>query len=68
MDDKIALSIPGTGAALGGDDHPLSDDTIYRMIARGELEAIKVGRRTLVTVSSIQNYVANAPRFRGVAA
>lgn len=55
----IGLSISNTGDALGG----LSRATIYRMIARKELEAVKVGTRTLVTMASIEAYVASAPRL-----
>lgn len=55
----IGLSIPSAANTLGG----LSRATIYRMIARKELEAVKIGTRTLVTVSSIEAYVARAPRL-----
>ena len=48
----IGLSIPETGNALGGERDPLSRATIYRMIQRKELEAFKLGSRTLVTVAS----------------
>ena len=58
-----ALTIRKTCEALGGADDPLSDDTIYRLIKRGDLDAFKVGTRTLVTVASIEAYIAKAPRL-----
>lgn len=57
--EPIGLSIEETCKYLGG----LSKQTIYRMIGRGELEAIKIGTRTLVTTSSIKSAVENAERF-----
>jgi hypothetical protein len=64
----IALSINETGKALGGEGHPLSRNTIYRMLARGELEAFKFGARTMVTMASIEAAVASAPRLQAEAA
>jgi excisionase family DNA binding protein len=60
----IGLSIDDAGAALGG----ASRATIYRMIGRRELEAFKLGSRTLVTVSSIEALAASAPRLQAEAA
>jgi excisionase family DNA binding protein len=57
--EPIALSIPETGKALGG----ASRNTIYRMIARKELEAFKLGSRTMITKASIERVVASAPRL-----
>lgn len=59
----IGLSIPETGKTLGGEGDPLSRTTIYRMINRGDLEAIKIGSRTLITLASIEAMTANAPRL-----
>ncbi|WP_294013549.1 DNA-binding protein [Sphingomonas sp.] len=61
--EPIGLSIPDTGKALGGSDKPLSRNTIYRMIGRGELEAFKMGSRTLVSVPSIKRAAENARRL-----
>ena len=44
-----------------------STSTIHRMIARGELEAVKEGRRTMVPVLSVAKHYAQA-RSGGVAA
>lgn len=60
----IALSITETGKALGGEGDPLSRNTIYRMLRRGQLEAFKFGSRTMVTMASIEAAVASAPRLQ----
>jgi hypothetical protein len=62
--NPIGLSISETGKTLGGEGDPLSRATIYRMINRRELEAFKVGSRTLVTVASIEAMTAAAPRLQ----
>lgn len=61
--EPIGLSISETGKVLGGADDPLSTSTIYRKIRSGELEAMKIGARTLVTIASIRQLVDNAPRL-----
>jgi excisionase family DNA binding protein len=55
----IGLSIRDAGQALGG----ISRATIYRMIARRELEALKLGSRTLITTASLESCAANARRL-----
>lgn len=45
--DKLASSVRETCANLG-----LSEPTVYRLIKKGELVKIKVGRRTLITMKS----------------
>lgn len=59
----IGLSIQEAGKVLGGESDPLSRNTIYRMIGRGDLEAFKLGSRTLVSVASIEALAAGAPRL-----
>ena len=66
--NPMALSIPETGKALGGQNDPLSRNTIYRMIDRGELEAFKLGARTFITFASIEAAIARAPRLQPEAA
>jgi excisionase family DNA binding protein len=61
--EPIGLSLPDTGKALGGEGKPLSKATLYRKISSGELEAIKIGGRTLITTASIKALVAAAPRL-----
>ena len=59
----------------GDDDHRLrtirgaarhlsvSPATIYRLGKTGELELIKIGRATRVTLTSIERYVKNAEKM-----
>lgn len=37
--------------------------TFYKLIAAGQIEAVKQGRRTLVSVSSLRGYAATLPSF-----
>lgn len=41
--------LPGAGRLLGG----TSRSTLYRLIERGELDAVKLGSRTFITRDSI---------------
>lgn len=59
--EPIGLSITDTGFVLGGTEKPLSRATIYRKVKAGELEARRIGGRTLITVESIKRLVAEAP-------
>jgi hypothetical protein len=45
-----------------------SRSSIYRMIRRGELDALKSGDCTLVTVPSLRRHIASAPRLESIAA
>lgn len=47
--ERMFASIQETGATLG-----LGRTTIYRMVNEGQLEKVKLGRRTLIRMSSIQ--------------
>ena len=51
--EPLALSISDTAKALS-----LGRTSIYVMIADGRLEAIKLGRRTLIRMESIRRLVA----------
>jgi hypothetical protein len=42
-----------------------SERSIFDMIARGEIQAVKSDRRTLVVVQSMKDYVANMPPAKG---
>jgi excisionase family DNA binding protein len=37
--------------------------TLYGLIADGRLEAVKLGRRTLITDASIASFIAGLPRL-----
>ena len=47
--ERIFASIRETGETLR-----LGRTTIYRLISEGQLEKVKLGRRTLIRLSSIQ--------------
>lgn len=53
--ERITYSIAETGAVLG-----IGRTLIYEMLDDGRLEAIKVGRRTLVKADSIKRLVDGA--------
>ena len=57
--NAILASIPDAQRALG-----IGRSTAYRLIEDGRLEAVKIGRRTLVRVSSIRA-LAGEPAPRG---
>lgn len=65
--EPIGLSIKDAGIALGGTHRPLSRASIYRMLGKQQLQAVKVGARTLVTTDSLKAHMAAAPRFGAAA-
>ncbi len=50
--EPIVISVKNASKALG-----LGRTSIYALINQGKLETIKIGRRTLVTVSSIRRLI-----------
>jgi hypothetical protein len=48
--EPLALSIPDTGKALGN----IGRSKVYEMIKAGELELLKLGGRSTVTMKSIR--------------
>ena len=60
----LTVGIKEAGKLLGGLERPLSRATIYRMIERGDLEALKLGQRTQVTTTSIDRCLSSAKRLR----
>lgn len=55
--ERIFASIKETGSVLG-----LGRSTIYRMINDRQLETVKMGRRTLVRIASIEAVAAGTQR------
>lgn len=56
------VSIEEVGPYITGehpDARPLSRASIYRLIATGRLHKVNIGRRSFVTVDSIDAYFAN---------
>lgn len=52
-ESPLLVSIDGTGDELGGSGRT----KVYELIKEHELTAVKIGRRTFVTRSSIEAYV-----------
>ncbi len=52
-DERLLYVINDAAAQLS-----ISRHTLYRLIAAGEVKAVKIGRRTLVPRSSLVGYVA----------
>ena len=57
--EPALLSLSASAEYLG-----LSRDTIYRLIGAGRLTALKHGKKTLVTVASLRDYVASLPEAK----
>jgi hypothetical protein len=55
--EPYAVPIPEARRLLGNKAH----STLYEELGRGRLVAIKDGSKTLITVESIQRYMANLP-------
>lgn len=51
--EKLLLPIPEAGETLG-----IKRTTVYSLIDAGELRTVKIGRRTLIPTSSLEEYVA----------
>ena len=56
--EPIAYGIVPLSAVLG-----LGKTKIYEMIGSGQLEAMKAGRRTLVSAASVRRYLDSLPRL-----
>jgi excisionase family DNA binding protein len=54
--DKLLVSIPEASRLCG-----LSRTSIYERLADGSILAVKAGRKTLITVESLRNFVASLP-------
>jgi excisionase family DNA binding protein len=50
---RLLWDIPEAGDVLR-----VGRTTVYELIARGELDAVHIGRRRLITASSVEAYVA----------
>ena len=57
MNDSYTLTIPDTVRASG-----MSRSRVYTLLNEGELQAIRVGRRTLVLNSSLREFIDRQPR------
>ena len=59
MDNPIAVTIPDAVKASG-----LSRTSIYEALKRGDLSALKAGRRTLISFADLQAYLASLPAYQ----
>lgn len=59
MQAPIAVTIPDAVKATG-----MSRTSIYEALKRGDLSARKAGRRTLISFTDLQAYMANLPAYQ----
>ena len=59
MEIPIAVTIPDAVKASG-----MSRSSIYEALKRGDLSARKAGRRTLISFSDLQAYLASLPEYK----
>lgn len=59
--EPVTLTLPGATAYSG-----LSRRELYRLLRRGDIAAIKHGKRTLIVADTLRAYLASRPaaRFR----
>jgi excisionase family DNA binding protein len=53
--EPLATTVPNAAAALG-----IGRTTLYDLIKGGRLETMKVGRRTLIKMDSLRQFVRDA--------
>jgi hypothetical protein len=58
--EPVAVSIPIAQHLLGDKSH----SALYELLGRGELDAIKDGTKTLITLESIRARMARLPRAK----
>jgi len=46
----------------------LSRATLYRMLVRGDLEACKAGKRTLIRADSLDSFLGKCPKWEPISA
>lgn len=52
MEPRLLHPVPSAAAVLG-----IGRSTLYQLIASGEIEVVKIGRRTLVAQTELERYV-----------
>jgi excisionase family DNA binding protein len=60
--DPIAVTVQQAISLIG-----LSRTTLYRMIQRGQLPAVRANGRILVEMAALRRFVAGCPPARGIA-
>ena len=56
---KLAYSIPEAATAIS-----IGRSKLYELIAEGRVETRKIGKRTLVSVASLDEYLASLPAYQ----
>jgi excisionase family DNA binding protein len=59
---KRYLSVNGFG-----DSYNVGRTSTYKMIAEGQIRAVKIGSRTIIDVDSAERWAASLPRFKSAA-
>ena len=59
MTTQLMISVPEAVNASG-----MSRSAIYLALKRGDLQARKAGRRTLIAVADLEAFLANLPTFQ----
>ena len=59
--ERLLYPIPETQEILGG----ISRSHLYELIKRGDLEVVKMGKRSFITDEAIRKLVAQLPRRGG---
>ncbi len=59
MHSPIAVTIPDAVKATG-----MSRTSIYEALKRGDLSARKAGRRTLISFTDLEAYLASLPTYQ----
>jgi excisionase family DNA binding protein len=57
LDIPLVISIPGAAERLA-----IGLSTVKLLIARGDLKTVRIGRRRLVIVASLQGYLSRLSR------
>ncbi|GLS18103.1 hypothetical protein GCM10007874_11190 [Labrys miyagiensis] len=57
--EQIAYSVPGAAKAIGS-----GETRVWEAIRRRELHAVRMGRRTLIPVAALRDYIAKLPPAR----
>lgn len=60
MNNRITLTIPEAVQVSG-----MSRSSLYVAMQRGDLVAKKAGKRTLIAVSDLEEYLSALPNYRG---
>jgi hypothetical protein len=58
--EPFAVTIPESQRLLGDKSH----SALYELLGSGKLVAVKDGKKTLITLESIRDYMAGLPRAK----